>query len=262
MELGIGGKVAVVSGASRGIGRAIAEELAAEGAKLAICARTGGQLAAAAGEIRQRTNAEVLAVEADLGTLAGVHSLVRETLARFGRVDILVNCAGAIRGGSLLSKPDAEWPEDWALKLFGYIRMMREVFPIMKAAGGGRIVNVIGNAGRQPDPSYLAGGAANAALMNITKALAAEGGPHNILVNGINPGPVRTDRWNALNDRFAVEWGKTLPEVETIRMQGNPLGRPCEAREVAALAVFLVSERASYLNGTLIEIDGGTTRCL
>jgi NAD(P)-dependent dehydrogenase (short-subunit alcohol dehydrogenase family) len=201
-------------------------------------------------------------VEADLSTLGGVQNFVRETLARFGRVDILINCAGAIRGGSVLSKPDAEWKEDWDLKLFGYIRMMREVFPLMKSAGGGRIVNIIGSAGRQPDPSYIAGGGANAALMNITKALAVEGGPHGILVNGINPGPVRTDRWNALNVRFAEEWGKTLTEVETIRMRDNPLGRPCEPREVSALAVFLVSERASYLNGALIEIDGGTIRCI
>jgi 3-oxoacyl-[acyl-carrier protein] reductase len=262
MEMGIGGKVAIVSGGSRGIGRAIAEELAAEGANLAIAARPGKGLEAAAAEIRQRTNTEVLAVGADLSSLDGVQVFVRETMARFSRVDILINCAGAIRGGSLLSKPDAEWHEDWALKLFGYVRMMREVFPIMKAAGGGRIVNIIGSAGRQADPSYLAGGGANAALMNITKALAVEGGPHKILVNGINPGPTRTERWGVINTRLAAEWGKTLPEVEAIRLQDNPLGRPCEPREVAALAVFLVSDRASYLNGTLIEIDGGTARCI
>jgi NAD(P)-dependent dehydrogenase (short-subunit alcohol dehydrogenase family) len=262
MELGIEGKVAIVSGGSRGIGRAIAEELAAEGANLAIGARTDGELAKVAEEIRRRTNRDVLAVGADLSSPDGVRTLVRETLSRFGRVDILINCAGAIRGGSLLSKPDAEWHEDWALKLFGYVRMMREVFPIMKSAGGGRIVNIIGSAGRRADPSYLAGGGANAALMNITKALAVEGGPHRILVNGINPGPVRTDRWGAMNARFAAEWGKPLAEVEAIRMQDNPLGRPSEPREVAALALFLASERASYMNGTVIEMDGGASRCI
>lgn len=116
--------------------------------------------------------------------------------------------------------------------------------------------------GRQADPSYLAGGGAKAALMNITKALAVESGPHKILVNGINPGPTRTERWNVINARLAAEWGKTIPEVEAIQLQDNPLGRPCELREVAALAAFLVSDRASYLNGTLIQIDGGTARCI
>ena len=211
MELGIGGKVAIVSGGSRGIGRAIAEELAAEGVNLAIAARPGKGLEAAAAEIRQRTNTEVLAVGADLSSLEGVQALVRETMARFSRVDILINCAGAIRGGSLLSKPDAEWHEDWALKLFGYVRMMREVFPIMKAAGGGRIVNIIGSAGRQADPSYLAGGGANAALMNITKALAVEGGPHKILVNGINPGPTRTERWEGHKHTSCRGMGQDAP---------------------------------------------------
>jgi NAD(P)-dependent dehydrogenase (short-subunit alcohol dehydrogenase family) len=181
----------------------------------------------------------VLSVGGDLCTLMGVQTLVREAMSRFGKVDILINCAGAIRPGSLLSKPDEEWHEDLALKFFGYVRIMREVFPIMKSGGG-----------------------ANAALMNISKAVAVEGGPYNILVNGINPAPTRTERWDVMNARFAAEWGKTIPEVEAIRVQNNPLGRPCELREVAAVAVFLVSKRASYLNGGLIEIDGGNTRCI
>ena len=262
MELGLKSKVAVVSGASRGIGLVVARELAAEGVTLVLGARSGDALEERSAEIRQETGVEVLPVVADLGTLSGVEGFIAAAAARFGRIDILVNSAGAIRAGSLLNKPDVHWQEDWDLKLFGYIRMMREVFPFMREAGGGRIVNIIGSAGRKPDPSYVAGGGANAALMNITKAVAAEGGPHNILVNGINPGPTRTERWDMMNRNLAEEWGKTLPEVEEIRIRENPLGRPCEPEEVAALAVFLVSARASYLNGVLIDLDGGAPRCI
>ena len=262
MELGLKGKVAMVSGGSRGIGFAIARELAAEGVNLALGARSGPDLETAAEEINRETVVQVLPVAVDLSTLSGVRTFVAVTMERFDRVDILINSAGAIRGGSLLTKPDSDWQEDWDLKLFGYIRMMREVFPIMREAGGGRIVNIIGSAGRRPDPSYIAGGGANAALMNITKALAVEGGSHNILVNGINPGPTRTARWDVMNQGLASEWGKTVPEVEEIRVRDNPLGRPCEPEEVAAVAVFLVSDRASYVNGVVIDLDGGATRCI
>jgi len=262
MEFGLKGKVAMVSGASRGIGLAIARELALEGVNLVLGARPDSEVEAAAARISSTTGVQVLPIGTDLSTLAGVQTFVAGAVERFGKVDILVNNAGAIRGGSLLTKPDAHWQEDWNLKLFGYIRMMREVFPVMLEAGGGRIVNIIGNAGRRADPAYLAGGGANAALMNITKALAVEGGPHNILVNGINPGPTRTERWNDMNQDLAREWDKEVSEVEEMRIRDNPLGRPCEPEEVAALAVFLASKRASYINGVLIDLDGGATRCI
>jgi NAD(P)-dependent dehydrogenase (short-subunit alcohol dehydrogenase family) len=262
MELGLQNKVAIVTGASKGLGRAIAEELSAEGVHLALSARSRDTLDVLADGLAKSHNIRVLAVAGDLSTLPGVVRLAEKTLEEFGRLDILVNVAGAIRPGSLLSKPDADWLEDLNLKLFGYIRMMRAVFPIMQAGGGGRIVNIIGRAGREADPGYLAGSAANAALMSITKAVAVEGGPHGILVNGINPGPARTERYATINAHLAAEWQIPTAEVEVRRMQSNPLGRPCEPSEVAALAAFLVSERAAYLNGVIIEMDGGSTRCL
>ncbi|GIX49328.1 MAG: short-chain dehydrogenase [Candidatus Tectimicrobiota bacterium] len=262
MDLGLRGKVAIVTGASKGIGRAIAEEFAAEGVHLALCARGQALLQEVAAALQRQHDVQVLPVAADLSTLAGVQTLVRQTVQRFGGVDILVNNAGAIRAGSLLGKPDAEWHEDWALKVFGYVRLMREVFPVLQARGGGRIINIIGGAGRQPNPGYLAGGGANAALMNITKALADEGGPQNILVNAINPGPIRTERWDGLMARLAAERGQTPQEVEAAWLRDNPLRRPGEPREVAALAVFLASPRASYINGAIIPVDGGATRCI
>jgi 3-oxoacyl-[acyl-carrier protein] reductase len=262
MELGLRGKVALVTGASKGIGKAIAEEFAAEGVHLALCARGQALLEDLALTLRRQNDVQVLPVATDLSTLAGVRTLVNTTVGHFGTVDILVNNAGAIRPGSLLSKPDEDWQADWALKVFGYIRLMRELFPLMQARGGGRIINIIGSAGRQPNAGYLAGGGANAALMNMTKALADEGAPHHILVNAINPGPIRTERWDTMMTRIAAERGQTPQAVEAAWLQENPLKRPGEPREVAALAVFLASERASYINGVIVPVDGGALRCI
>jgi NAD(P)-dependent dehydrogenase (short-subunit alcohol dehydrogenase family) len=245
-----------------GIGKAIAEALAAEGVCLALCARGQSLLEEVAATIRQHHDVDVHPIAADLSTLAGVQMLVREATAHFQRLDILVNNAGAIRPGSLLTKPDEDWQLDWSLKVYGYIRLMREVFPIMQAQGGGRIVNIIGTAGKQPNASYLAGGGANAALMNMTKALGDEGAPYRILVNAINPGPIRTPRWDMMMERLASEQGSTPQAVEATWLQDNPSKRPGEAHEVASLAVFLTSERASYINGVTIPVDGGAIRCI
>ena len=137
MELGLEGRVAIVTGGSKGIGKAIAEEMAAEGARLVICARGKDMLEKAAAEIHEKTEAEVFPVAADLSGLEGVRTLVSEAVSRFGRVDILVNNAGSIRAGSILNKPDEDWAEDWSLKVFGYLRLAREVIPLMKEQGGG-----------------------------------------------------------------------------------------------------------------------------
>lgn len=262
MELHLRGKVALVTGASKGIGKAIVEALAAEGVNLAICARGKTLLEEVAATVHQQTDVQVLPVSADLSTREGVRSFARAAVNRFGTVDILVNNAGAIRAGSLLAKPDEDWQVDWALKVFGYMRLAREIFPVMQARGGGRIVNIIGTAGRQPNAGYIAGGGANAALMNMTKALADEGAPYNILVNAINPGPIRTERWDSLMAAQAAERQQTPQEMEAAWLQNNPLKRPGEPHEVASLAVFLASDRASYINGTIIPVDGGAIRCI
>jgi NAD(P)-dependent dehydrogenase (short-subunit alcohol dehydrogenase family) len=260
MDLGLRDRVALVTGGSKGIGRAAALGLAVEGARVAICARDAATLESAAAEIRGKTGVEVAAVPADLGTLDGVTRAVDATMKRFGRLDILVNNAGAIRGGDFLSIPDAQWSEDWSLKLLGYIRMARAVLPIMKSQGGGRIVNVVGAAARNPTPNYLTGGAANAALINFTKGLADLGAPDNILVTAVSPAATRTERWESLMQANAKAEGKSLEEIRAKSEGSYPLGRIATPEDCADLICFLASARASFLTGICITVDGGATR--
>jgi 3-oxoacyl-[acyl-carrier protein] reductase len=262
MELALRGKIAIVTGASEGIGRATAQALAAEGVQLTLCARREAPLRALAQELEHTCGIAALAVPADLSTEAGIADLVTAHTTRFGALDILVNNAGSIRAGSLLSKPEAEWQEDFALKFWGYVRLTRAVWPSLVARGGGRVLNIIGGAGRQPSAGYLAGGAANAGLMNLTKALGDEGAPHGILVNAINPGPVRTARWQSLMQRQAAERGITVAALEAEQLAHVPLRRGAEPEEIASAAVFFCSAAASYITGTTLQVDGGLARCI
>jgi NAD(P)-dependent dehydrogenase (short-subunit alcohol dehydrogenase family) len=262
METGLGGKVAMVSGASKGIGRAVAERLAAEGARLSLCARSAEQLGAVARDLEAKHGVACLAYPADLTRPDDIQGWVRATADRFGGVDILVNNAGAAQGGAFLSLPDQAWLDSWHLKLFGYIRVAREVFPHLVRRGGGRIVNVIGIAGVQPMENYMIGGAANAALLNFTKALADEGAPHAILVTGVNPGPIRTERWDGIIVKWGAAKGVTPEEAERDILRSVPLRRPGTADEVANLVAFLASDLSTYITGTTIAIDGGMTRTI
>jgi len=262
MELALRGKIALVTGASEGIGRATARALAAEGVQLTLCARREAPLRALADGLEHKHGIAALAVPADLSTESGIAELVAAHTARFGALDILVNNAGSIRAGSLLSKPEIEWQEDFALKFWGYVRLTRAVWPLLVARGGGRVLNIIGGAGRQPSAGYLAGGAANAGLMNLTKALGDEGAPHGILVNAINPGAVRTARWQSLMQRQAAERGTTVAALEAEQLAHVPLRRGGEPEEIASVAVFLCSAGASYITGTTLQVDGGLARCI
>jgi NAD(P)-dependent dehydrogenase (short-subunit alcohol dehydrogenase family) len=260
LNLGLDGKAALVTGGSRGIGRAVAEALAAEGARVAIVARDAAALGAAAGEIRAKSGVEVQPIAADLSTLAGVTGAVAEARRRLGRIDILVNNAGAIRAGNFLEIPDEQWTADWNLKLLGYIRMARAVFPLMQAQGGGRIINIVGAAARNPSPTYLVGGAANAALVNFTKGLADLGAPSNILVAAVSPAATRTERWESLLARQAEATGKTVEEMRAQAEGAYPLGRIALPSDVADVVCFLASERAAFLTGICVTVDGGSTR--
>ena len=259
MDLGLKGKTALVTGGSKGIGRAIAEGLAREGARVAISARTATDLDKAAAQIRA-SGGEAIPVAADLSQLADVSRVVQTVHDRFGRLDILINNAGAIRGGDFLKIPDEQWAGDWSLKILGYVRMARAVLPIMQKQGGGRILNVVGAAARNPTPGYLPGGIANAGLINFTKGLADLGAPSNILVTAISPAATATDRWETLMTQQAQAAGTSVDEVRSRAFAEYPLKRIATPEDIADLACYLVSERASFITGICITVDGGATR--
>jgi len=260
MDLGIAGKGVLITGGSKGIGKATARAMAAEGARVVICSRNKPALDDAAAEIKKATGKSVESIAADLSTLDGVQRAAGEALGRLGRLDILVNNAGAIKGGDFLTIPDEEWMTGWSLKLLGYIRMARAMFPHMREKGGGRIVNVVGMAARNPATSYMTGGAANAALINFTKALADLGAPSNILVTAVSPGPVKTDRWDSLQRQQAEAAGKDLETYVKEQSASLPLGRIALPEEVADLVCFLASDRAAFLTGIAVTLDGGMSR--
>jgi len=260
MELGLKGKTVLVTGGSKGIGRATARAMAAEGARVMICSRSAPALEEAADAIRRETRQAVEIVAADLSRLEGVERAAAAAVQRLGRLDVLVNNAGAIKAGDFLAIPDEEWMTGWSLKLLGYIRMARTVLPQMRKQGGGRIVNVVGMAARNPAATYMMGGAANAALINFTKALADLGAPSNILVTAVSPGPVKTDRWDTLERQQAAAAGKDLETFVKEQSRNFPLGRIALPEEVADLVCFLASDRASFLTGIAITVDGGISR--
>jgi NAD(P)-dependent dehydrogenase (short-subunit alcohol dehydrogenase family) len=258
MELGLDGKVAIVTGGSKGIGRATALGLIAEGASVLLCARGTdalGEVAAAAGDTAR---ARIGTITADLTDGAAIKRVVARGLELFGRVDILVNNAGSARTGEFLKLDDQAWIDDWQLKFFGYVRMAREVLPHMERHGGGVILNVIGAAATNPRRSYMIGGAANAALNHFTKALADEGAKAGVRVVGINPGPILTERLLKMRTGLTQSAG---PADEAFRKM-TPLGRVGKPEEVADLILFLVSDRAAFIHGANITIDGGYTQGL
>jgi len=256
MELA--GQVALVTGASRGIGRAIALELARAGADLVINARGREALEAVAAEVRA-CGRQVETVAADVATEAGGRLVVERAVARFGRVDVLVNNAGRGAPRRLLELTEADWLASFALNFMSAVRLSLACVPIMRAQGGGRIVNIASRVGRQPDPLFAPYAAAKAALINFTKSLANAFSKDGILSNCIVPGLIRTEAVEEAARASAAATGRTVEEVlaETLRRRPIPAGRMGEPADVAGLVVFLASPHASWITGGTFSVDGG-----
>lgn len=262
MELGLRGKTAIVTGGSLGIGRAIARELAQEGVSVAIIARDPTRLQAAAAEISRETNTPCSAIPADLTDTAQLEAALAAAQKALGRVDILVNNAGATPMGRIGDTADEVWLKSINLKLMGYMRCARILTPAMRARKWGRVINIIGRSGHQPRPNYITGSAVNASLLSFTLALAAECAPDNVLVTGVNPGPIATPRWDTVVAQGAADMGRSAAQENAAAIATVALGRVGTVEECSGLVAFLCSDRAGFITGTNIDIDGGGTRCI
>jgi 3-oxoacyl-[acyl-carrier protein] reductase len=252
-------RVAIVTGASRGIGRAIAEALARAGFDLALAARTAADLEAAAAAIRAESGRRVLAHAADLRAPAAPAALADAAVAAFGRIDLVVNNAGATKRGPFLELAEDDWADGFALKFYGAVRLARAAWPHLKATKG-QVINIAGTAGHTPYGEFAIGGAVNAGLLNLTKALADFGLADGIRVNGISPGQIRTGRLDARIRKYADKHGLSFDDAAAEMSRRSHAIRFGEPAEVAAVVVFLAAGGGTYLNGALIDVDGGLTR--
>ena len=252
MELGLKGRSALITGASKGIGLSIAQFLAAEGCALHLVARSQADLEAAREKIEQQCGVAVTVHPMDLAE----RGRAKELAAACPAIDILVNNAGSIPRGSVEEIDEERWRAAWDLKVFGYINMSREFFKLMQARGRGVIINIIGNGGEALDAGYIAGGAGNAALMAFTRALGGQSAKVGVRVVGVNPGPVATDRLIGLMQKEAQSrFGDASRWRELER--GFPFGRAAAVAEIAATVALLASDLSAYTTGTIITIDGG-----
>lgn len=263
MDLGIQGRAAIVTGGSHGIGRESARKLLEAGARVTICARNPGPLAETRDELSAKTGGEVHAVVADMAVEADVERLVREATARFGAADILVNNAGTMYSGRFEAMTDPGLRTQLDIKLFGFMRAIRLVAPAMRARRWGRIVNIVGGAGKEPDPYMLGSGITNSALLNLTKALSTELGPDGVLINAVCPGWVDTGLWRRNAPGLAAELGAgSEDEARRLAARKNALGRFGRPEELADAIAFLCSERASFITGISLNVDGGRLKSL
>lgn len=260
MDLGLGGKVALVTGSSDGIGLIAAHTLAREGASVVLCARRAPKLLEARERIAKETGAEVLAVQCDVRKLDDVRRLVNETTRCFGAIHILVNNAGSVPAIKFTDVSDEQWYENLERKLLGFLRVTREVVPHMQKGGWGRIVNIAGTAGWEPSNTGMAVGLNNAAVINWTKSLSLQYASDGILVNAVAPGSIDTPRQVGNRQREAEVSGKSVEEIRQARIKDIPLHRLGRPEEVANVIAFLASECSSYMTGTCVTIDGGVVR--
>ena len=260
MDLGLKDKVAIVGGASKGLGRASAQVLAEEGAKVTICSRTSTDLEQAAKEIRESTGAEVLTYAADLDELSSITGLIKATVSEFGALDILINHSG---GPPLARSADAteeQWETAVQRSLIFFGRMCRESLPHLKESGSGRIINILASTVYNPIPNLALSGATRMGVVAYAKSLADEVGRDGILVNNVCPGSILSDRMLSNVTSRANELGISVEDALALRAEDTAVGRVGEPVELANLVAFLASDKSTYITGTTILVDGGLVR--
>jgi NAD(P)-dependent dehydrogenase (short-subunit alcohol dehydrogenase family) len=262
VDLQLDGKTAIVTGASKGIGRQVAADLAREGADVVITARTAGPLEKSAAQIAVETGRVIVPVAGDMSVEADVRRCVAAALDRFGKIDILVTCAGSSPGGLLEDLDDEQWMASLNLKFMGYVRSVRAVIGHMRERGEGAIVLVVGNDGLKPSYWELTAGVANAADINFASSVAEQYGRYGIRINTVNPGPVATDRWDGLERAFARDKGISQERAHELAEASIPAGRIARPEEVSALVTFLASARARFINGAHIPVDGAQRKAI
>jgi 3-oxoacyl-[acyl-carrier protein] reductase len=262
VEYGLRGRVALVNAASKGIGRGIAEALAAEGVALVISSRDSVALERTAGEIAAAHGVDVVPVAADVATPDAAPRLVDAAVARFGRLDILVNNSGGPPAGSFTSFDDAAWQAAFELLLLNVVRMVRAALPHLRASGHGRIVTVESTSVKQPITGLLLSNSLRAGVAGLSKTLADELGPGNITVNMVLPGRILTDRLRALERARAEREGVPVDDLVRADVADVPLGRVGEPADMGRLVAFLCSDAGSYITGATIPVDGGLLRGL
>ncbi len=260
MDLGLKNKVALVAAASKGLGRAVAYELAKEGAKIAICSRNRDQIREAADALKAETGADVYYEACDVTRPEEIHNLVHNTIDRFGDIHILVTNAGGPPAGAFVSLTPQDWLSAFQLNLASVVQLCAEVIPHMQRNRWGRIVNITSISVKQPVDGLMLSNSIRSAVVGFAKTLANEMGPYNILVNNVCPGYTRTERVEELSTAMAEKKGLSKDKVIAAWEASIPLGRLGQPDEFAAMVAFLASERASYITGTTIPIDGGVIK--
>ncbi|TCS81248.1 SDR family oxidoreductase [Tepidibacillus fermentans] len=262
MELGLKGKVAFITAASKGLGKAIAMELAKEGVELAISSRDEEQIAKTAEEIRKVTGTRVESMAADVSKPEDIQQFVHTMIERLGKVDILVLNAGGPPSGEFMQFDDETWEKAFQTNLMSVVRMVREVVPHMRKTGGGKIITIASSSVKVPIPGLVLSNTFRAGIAGLMKTLSIELAQDNILVNVVGPGRIATDRLKELDQARANKLGKSVEEVKEEIVQTIPLRRYGEPEEFAKAVVFLASDANSYITGSTVMIDGGMVQAL